>query len=57
MLGWALIFALLAIIAGLLGFFVLATAAAWIAKILFFVFLGLLILTFVVRALRGQSVV
>jgi uncharacterized membrane protein YtjA (UPF0391 family) len=57
MLGWAITFALLAIVAGFLGFFSLAGLAATIAKVLFAVFLVVLVLSFVVRALRGQSVV
>jgi uncharacterized membrane protein YtjA (UPF0391 family) len=56
MLGWALTFLILAIVAGLLGFIALAGIAASIAKILFFLFLALLVVSFVMRALRGQSV-
>ncbi|ABI76729.1 conserved hypothetical protein [Hyphomonas neptunium ATCC 15444] len=56
MLGWALTFFILAIIAALLGFGGIAGAAASIAKILFFVFLALLVITFVARALRGRSI-
>ena len=37
MLGWALVFAVLAVIAGALGFFTLAGVAAGVAKILFFI--------------------
>jgi uncharacterized membrane protein YtjA (UPF0391 family) len=57
MLGWAAVFATLAFVAGALGYFALAGVAASIAKILLFVFLTLLVLSFVVRALRGGSVV
>jgi len=39
------------------GFFSLAGLAASIAKILFLIFLVLLVASFVMRALRGQSVV
>lgn len=56
MLGWALTFFILAIIAALLGFGGIAGAAASIAKILFFVFLALLVITFVARAVRGRSI-
>ncbi len=56
MLGWALTFFILAIIAALLGFGGIAGAAASIAKILFFVFLALLVVTFVARAVRGRSI-
>lgn len=39
MLGLVLTFLIIAIIAGILGFGVIAGAAAWIAKVLFIVFL------------------
>jgi uncharacterized membrane protein YtjA (UPF0391 family) len=39
MLKWALIFAVVAILAGALGFYGIAGAAAGIAKFLFFLFL------------------
>lgn len=55
MLGWALAFFILAIIAGALGFGGIAGASAGIAQLLFFVFLALLVLTFVARAVRGKS--
>jgi uncharacterized membrane protein YtjA (UPF0391 family) len=45
MLYWALVFLLIAIFAGLLGFGVIAFAAAGIAKICFFVFVVLFILS------------
>jgi len=57
MLGWALIFGILAVAAAWLGFFSLSGLAATIAQILFVVFLVLLVARFVVRAIRGQSVV
>lgn len=57
MLGWTLVFAVLALVAGYLGFVSLAGLAATIAKILFVVFLVLLVAGFVMRAIRGQSVV
>lgn len=56
MLGWALIFVVLALVCGVLGFAVLAGIAATIAKILFLVFLALLVIHFVMRAIRGGSV-
>ena len=46
MLGWAITFAILALIAGVLGFTGLNVAFAGIAKILFFVFLVIWILAF-----------
>jgi len=56
MLGWALGFFILAIIAAALGFGGIAGASAGVAKILFFVFLALLVITFVARAVRGGPV-
>ena len=52
MLRWALIFLVVALVAGLLGFTTLAGAATGIAKILFFVFLIL----FVVSLIMGRRV-
>jgi uncharacterized membrane protein YtjA (UPF0391 family) len=43
MLRWALIFALIAIVAGLLGFTGIAAGAAAVAKTIFFIFLGLVV--------------
>ncbi len=45
MLGWALLFLIIALIAGALGFGVVAGTAATIAKILFFVFLVLFVIS------------
>src|SRR6185312_12644986 len=56
MLGWTLIFVIVALIAGYLGFFALAGVAAGIAKILFLLFLALLVISFAMRAFRGDSV-
>jgi len=43
MLRWALIFAIVAIVAGLLGFTGIAAGAAAIAKTIFYIFLGLVV--------------
>ena len=56
MLGWALAFFILAIVAGFLGFGGIAGASAGIAQLLFAVFLVLMIVSFFARALRGRSV-
>jgi uncharacterized membrane protein YtjA (UPF0391 family) len=56
MLYYALVFFIIAVIAGLLGFGVVASAAAGIAKILFFVFLVLFIVTLISHASRGRTV-
>ncbi len=41
MLGWAIMFLVVAVIAGLFGFGVIASASAGIAQIIFFVFVVL----------------
>lgn len=56
MLGWALTFLVVALIAAVLGFTTIAGAAMGVAKILFFVFLVLLVVSFVIRAIQGRSV-
>ena len=43
MLRWALLFAIVAIVAGLLGFTGIAAGAAVIAKTIFYIFLGLVV--------------
>ena len=55
MLGWAITFFILALIAGLLGFFALAGLAAEIAKILLLAFIVLLIISVFSNALRGRA--
>lgn len=55
MLGWSITFLILALISGLLGFVIVAGAAAEIAKILFVIFLILLVVSALSRALRGGS--
>lgn len=47
MLGWAVTFLIIALIAAVLGFGGIAAASAGIAKILFFVFLVMCVLFFV----------
>ncbi len=44
MLSWALVFLVVAIIAGIFGFTTIAGAAVGIAKILFFIFLAMFII-------------
>ena len=55
MLGWALTFLVVALIAGVLGFTTVAGAAMGIAKILFFVFLVLFVVSLVVHLARGRG--
>jgi len=47
MLYWALLFLVVAIIAGLLGFGAIAFAAVGVAKLLFFVFLILFLISLI----------
>jgi uncharacterized membrane protein YtjA (UPF0391 family) len=51
MLYWALVFLVIALIAALFGFGVIASAAAGVAKILFFIFL----VVFVISLIMGLS--
>lgn len=55
MLQWALTFLVVALIAALLGFGGLAGTAVGIAKILFFVFLVLFLVSAVMHLLRGRT--
>jgi uncharacterized membrane protein YtjA (UPF0391 family) len=55
MLGWALTFLVVALIAALLGFTTIAGTAMGVAKILFFVFLVLFVVSLVMHAVRGRS--
>jgi uncharacterized membrane protein YtjA (UPF0391 family) len=56
MLGWALTFLVVALIAGLLGFTSVAGAAMGIAKIVFFVFLIMFVVSLVMHLVRGRGV-
>jgi uncharacterized membrane protein YtjA (UPF0391 family) len=55
MLYYALVFLAIALIAALLGFGGVAFAAAGIAKILFYLFLVLFVVSLVVHLLRGSA--
>jgi len=52
MLYWALVFLVVAIVAGLLGFGAVAFAAAGIAKVLFFLFLILFLVSLIMHVGR-----
>ena len=52
MLGWALTFLVVALVAAALGFGGIASASAGIAQVLFFVFIALFLVSIVVHALR-----
>jgi uncharacterized membrane protein YtjA (UPF0391 family) len=49
MLYWAVVFFIIAVVAAVFGFGGIASASAGIAQIIFFVFVGLLVLTLVAR--------
>lgn len=53
LLGWALTFLIVALIAGLFGFGFIAGTSIAVAKILFWIFVVLLVITLVVRLVRG----
>jgi uncharacterized membrane protein YtjA (UPF0391 family) len=57
MLTWALIFLVVALIAGVLGFTTIAGASIALAKILFMIFLVLFVISMVVHLIRGRTVV
>jgi uncharacterized membrane protein YtjA (UPF0391 family) len=54
MLGWSLTFLVVALIAALLGFTSIAGAAMGVAKILFYVFLVLFVVSMVMHMVRGR---
>jgi uncharacterized membrane protein YtjA (UPF0391 family) len=53
MLGWTLIFLIIALIAGVLGFTGIAGAAVGIARVLFAIFLILFLATLILRLVNG----
>lgn len=55
MLRWAVVFFVIALISGVLGFGGIAAGAVEIARILFVVFLVLFIVAALVHAIRGRS--
>ncbi len=55
MLNWALIFLVIALIAGALGFTGVYVAAASIAKILFVIFLVLFVVSLIMHLVRGRA--
>ena len=56
MLRWALIFFVVSIVAAFFGFGGIASAAAGIAKVLFFVFVALFVITLIAGLAAGRSV-
>ena len=55
MLRWALIFLVIALVAAALGFTGVYVAAAGIAKLLFYVFLVLFVVSLVMHLARGRG--
>lgn len=55
MLGWAITFFVLAIIAAIFGFGGIAASLVGIAKILFFIFLVLFVIALIANAVRGRA--
>jgi uncharacterized membrane protein YtjA (UPF0391 family) len=56
MLSWALSFLVVALIAGVLGFTGIAIAAAGIARVLFFIFVILFLVSLLGHLFRGRNV-
>ncbi len=54
MLGWAIAFLVIALIAALFGFGGIASASAGIAQIIFFVFIALFVNAMIKRVVRGR---
>lgn len=57
MLGWALTFFIIALVAAVFGFTGIAAAATGVAKVLFFVFLVLFLVSLVMGTMRRGSAV
>jgi uncharacterized membrane protein YtjA (UPF0391 family) len=55
MLGWALTFLVVALIAGVLGFTTIAGASIALAKILFMIFLVLFVVSLIMHLVRGRT--
>lgn len=56
MLGWAVVFLVVAIIAAVFGFGGIAAGAVTIAKILFFIFLLVFIITLVMHFMQRRRI-
>ena len=55
MLSWAVVFLVVALIAAVLGFGGLAGTAVGIAKLLFFVFLAIFVISLIMGLARGRT--
>ncbi len=56
MLTWALIFFLISLVAGVLGFTNVAAGARTIAKVLFFIFLAIFLIVLIFGVMLGMLV-
>ena len=56
MLYWAMVFLVIALAAAMLGFGVVASGAGVVAKVMFFVFMGLFLLALATGMARAQWV-
>ncbi len=56
MLTWALIFLLISLVAGVLGFTNVAAGARAIAKVLFFIFLAIFLIVLIFGVMLGMLV-
>ena len=56
MLKWALIFLVISIIAGVLGFTGIASGAAQISKILFFIAIAIFVIFLVLGLVAGEAI-
>ena len=56
MLRWALIFLIIAIIAGAFGFYGVEGMAVYFAKILFFIFIALFVISLIVGLRAGNRI-
>ncbi|HEV7621316.1 MAG TPA: DUF1328 family protein [Flavisolibacter sp.] len=54
MLSWVIAFLIIAIIAGIFGFTGIFVAAVGIAKILFYIFLVLFLVSLIIHLVRGK---
>jgi uncharacterized membrane protein YtjA (UPF0391 family) len=55
MLRWSAVFLVIAIIAAVLGYGGIAADAAEIAKVLFFIFLGIFVVTLILGFVAGEK--
>jgi uncharacterized membrane protein YtjA (UPF0391 family) len=55
MLGWAVFFLVIALVAAVFGFGGIAGTAVGIAKLLFFVFLAIFIISLIMGLARGRT--